>query len=167
MKLYLKKSFWIFIIVNIPFIMSFWLAPDRFYGLKTSSATTVHLAVQFVDENQQPLANQTIRILCYEDTASGTPLLDIMTTTDLTGAPLHTLPNDCHALAALQLQHEQLGKSNLHPASQLFYTNWTPGTSTPPIIPTNGEIEISSENKLVLFHVGVSLEWEPAADDLF
>lgn len=167
MKLYLKKSLWILMIVNIPFIISFWLTPNHFFELSTSSAATVHLTVQFVDENQQPLANQTIRILCYDDTSSGTPLLDIITTTDLTGAPTHTLPNNCQSIAALQLRHEQPGKSNLHPAYQLFYTNWVPGTSAPPIIPANGEIEISSANQLVLFHVGVSLEWEPAADDLF
>lgn len=109
----------------------------------------------FVDDVGAPLANQPLRLLCYE-TAAGPHLADVMVTTAVDGSA--TLPTNCPFLQALWLRHTQpSGKPAHGPAFWVYTTSFVPGTGT--AVPAAGTIEIKDANSLVLFNVLVSLGW--------
>lgn len=119
--------------------------------------------LRFVDENGSPLANSTIRLLCYTDL--GSPLLaDLWLQTDELGYPAGTIPPACHYLAALHLLHSQpSGKPGHGPAFQLFATSWVGGATLPQA--AGGDIVLSRDQPLVIFNVVASLAWTPAGAD--
>lgn len=114
--------------------------------------------LQFVDGSGLPIAGETLRVLCYQ-TPSGPPAADLQILTAVDGTAV--LPPACAYLAAYRLHHTQpSGKPGRGPAYEIYATSYPP-TSTAPL-PAAGIITIDEENSLVLFHLVVSLGWEPA-----
>ncbi|MFN8473817.1 MAG: hypothetical protein U0822_16625 [Anaerolineae bacterium] len=120
--------------------------------------------LRFVDDGDNALASVPVRILCYTETLTGYRLTaDIPTSTDADGHP-QNLPIPCDALAALyKLDSRDSNKPGHGAAYDVYATSWTPGDSTP--TPANGDIKISDKHPLVLFHLVVSLEWQPSSSD--
>jgi hypothetical protein len=109
--------------------------------------------VHFVNQANVPIAG-TIRVLCYDGPTAGSPIADILITTDAAGYPTTSLPVDCEYLAALRQVHAQpSGKPHHGPAYWVYATSWEPGASTP--LAANGAIVIYSNRPLVLFNVAV------------
>lgn len=131
-------------------------------GIRPGLTTTAG-PLRFVDENQVPLANRTLRLLCYA--SLGSPLVaDVWLQTDSAGYPAGTIPPDCHYLAALHLLHTQPSNKPGHgPAFHVFASSWPAGASLPQ--PANGNIVISNQQPLVIFNVVAALGWTPATAD--
>jgi len=117
---------------------------------------------QFVNAAGRPLTKAPLRVVCYEDSASTTPLADLLIDTDNAGRPVQVLPTDCNYIAALHIRHRQpSGKPGRDDAYWVYDTSWQPGTRD--LLTATGRIPIREEWRLVLFDVSVSMEWEPDA----
>jgi hypothetical protein len=129
-----------------------------------TSARTRLDPLRFVDEQGAPVADASLRLLCYEDiAASATPTSDLLFTTNSSGGLQQPLPPDCLWLAAMRVIHRQpAGKPGRGDAYWVYQTSWQAGTRT--LSPASGAIVISSTARLVLFDLAVALEWEPADD---
>lgn len=127
-------------------------------GRTAASATAANAAAVTFTKDGAPLSG-TVRLLCYA-TPDARPHADRLLTV-AAGTAVDPLPADCTYAAALQQLHVQpSGFANHGPAYTVYHTNWTAGTAVPP--PVGSAIQISQDNALTLFHVVVSLGWEPA-----
>jgi hypothetical protein len=119
--------------------------------------------VRFVNQQENALANQEIRLLCFEGELDTTPT-DIQFMTSGNGTMPVALPAGCTHVAALHLWHVQpSGKPGHGPAYWVYTTSWAPGSSDLTAITANGQTTVTIPNSrtLVLFNVVVGLAWEP------
>lgn len=117
-------------------------------------------AVLFVDQNNVPISGE-MRLLCFATTAATVPTADLMKTA-IDGTLTTPLPTDCSYLAALWLRHSQPSGKHDEPAYEVYATSWAPGSSTP--LAAAGNIQVRDTWPLTLFHLVVSLAWEPDPD---
>jgi hypothetical protein len=130
-------------------------------GAGWSRAAGGGTAVTFVKDGM-PI-NGTVRLLCYSAPGEA-PHSDLLLAV-AGGIAAQPLPPNCSYAAALEQLHIQpSGLPDHGPAYTVYHTSWTPGTGTPNLI--TDTFHLSSENNLTLFHVVVSLGWEPAAGTL-
>ncbi|HRQ36512.1 MAG TPA: PKD domain-containing protein [Chloroflexota bacterium] len=132
--------------------------------LHLSSPTAASGSLRFVDENNTPLVNADLRLLCYPSAAPQShALADLPARTDGNGHLTHPLPAHCSHLAALWLRHTQpSGKPEHGPAYRVYATSWQPGSNERQ--PATGDIQLHDSHPLVLFNVVASLAWQPAAN---
>ncbi|MEW5987785.1 MAG: hypothetical protein AB1791_14215, partial [Chloroflexota bacterium] len=138
--------------------MTTWL-----YGLAAADPVGSVGGLIFEDENG-PLANESLRLLCYADDEVGDPdnppIADLLIQTDASGAARRNLPAGCLYLAALHLRHQQpSGKPGHGPAYWVYATSWSP--QSPNLQPAAGTITVTINHPLVLFNVVASLTWQP------
>lgn len=133
----------------------------------SSPPTAVSGSLRFVDEQNFPLANADLRLLCYTSAAAHAPLLaDLPARTDANGYLTHSLPTNCFHLAALWLRHTQTsGKPEHGPAYWVYATSWLPGS--PERQSATGDIQLAESQPLILFNVVASLAWQPATNSPF
>ena len=117
-------------------------------------------SLRFVDETGAPLANATLRILCYADAAADAPLADLLFTTGDDGHLRQPLPAGCPYLAALRLIHRQPAASPVRDAYWVYDASWEPGSRA--LVEASGEVTVRRAWRLVLFDLVVALEWEPS-----
>lgn len=116
--------------------------------------------VLFQDENGNPVAEATLRLLCFG--ADGqTFQRELVAQTDSNGFLPAGLPLPCDHLAAMQVLHEQPAGKRPGPAYTIYAVNWTVGGDTAVAPPLAKIVTIDSQERLVLFHVLASLAWEP------
>lgn len=117
----------------------------------------------FVGAAAEPnaIANETIRLLCFEDDNAEVLTADIKVQTDEKGTAI--LPDTCTDFAALQpVETVPAGKRD-QPAATIYRTSFEPNSkdveeSAP------SEVVLGNDDYLILFHVVVSLAWEPTPD---
>ena len=131
-------------------------------GRPTAVTADTPEALSFVDDVGTALPDgEKVRILCFAESSGIEVLADVILETDSGGQPKTGLPLNCNYLAALHLQHGQpAGKGGHGPAYWVYYTSWSPGTTTP--VQASGVVTLSQRNPLVLFNVAASLAWQPA-----
>jgi len=119
-------------------------------------------AVEFRDGDGNVISGP-VRVLCFRDT-SGPPFADLLIEVD-TGmpAPQTPLPDGCDFLAALRPLLTQPSGKRAAPAYTIYSTSWQPADPAPPPAPAGGIIVLDEAQPLTLFHLVVSLAWEPAA----
>lgn len=112
-----------------------------------------------------PIANASVRLLCFSDQAAKVVRADLIVETGADGTVTTPLPGDCSHVAALWPRHVQPAASPAHgPAYTLYTTSWVPGTTE--AAPVAGILLVSNQWPLALFHVTGSLAWQPAAASL-
>lgn len=117
-------------------------------------------ALRITDDTGQPLADASLRILCYATIDATEPVADLLFTTNAAGHLVQPLPLDCVYAAVLHRLHRQpSGKPGRGDAYTIYNTSWAPGTRQ--LHPTAGDIAVRTAWRLVLFDVAVSLEWTP------
>lgn len=116
--------------------------------------------VRFVDGAGYPLASTRLRVLCYASADLTTFRTEYAVSTDADGFPTTPWPSGCDYLAALKPQHIQpSGKPGHGPAYTVYATSWPPDQANP--VPASGDIVVRADWPLVLFHVVISLAWQP------
>jgi hypothetical protein len=125
------------------------------------------LPARFINEQGVPLAQATLRILCYVESGGHfTQTHDLRDTTTAQGHLTHQLPSDCPQIAVMQEIYQQpSGKPGRNLAYTAYNTSWSANHDTP-VWATNN-IVIRSDQPLVLFDVAVAVEWEPTADSSY
>lgn len=114
-------------------------------------------AVQFKDQNNNPISGEA-RVLCFAGATAVSPFADLLI--HVTNGQPEPLPDGCTHLAALRLRHSQPAGKRPGPAYDIYATSWQPGETQP--LPANGDVIISDERPLTLFHIVASLSWNPA-----
>jgi hypothetical protein len=117
------------------------------------------VTLQFKDQNLDPISGE-VRVLCFASETAVSPFADLIIPVTI-GQP-DALPDGCTHLAALRLRHSQPAGKRPGPAYDLYATSWQPGETQP--LPASGDIIISDNQPLTLFHVVASLGWTPAPD---
>lgn len=118
---------------------------------------------RFVDNDNNPIANAEVLLLCYPASDAATPNRPEKINTDADGRPVEAMPSGCSFVKALRLWHEQpSGKLGHGPAYRVYQTSFAPAAA-----PVNavGDIVISRDNPLVLFNIVASVAWEPETPD--
>ncbi len=113
--------------------------------------------VQFIDQNNVPISGE-VRVLCFASATAVSPFADRII--PVTNGQPEVLPDGCTHLAALRLRHSQPAGKRPGPAYDVYATSWQPGATQP--LPASGNVMISDERPLTLFHVVASLGWTPA-----
>ncbi len=118
----------------------------------------------FIDDSGNPIATETLRLLCFSTETDTTPTADINITTDTNGKPVDPLPETCNFVAAMRPIHTQPSAYPDHdgPAFTVYETSWTPGQNERQS--TSDKVIIHQDTTIVLFDVVVSLAWTPNPD---
>ncbi|MFQ5420256.1 MAG: hypothetical protein ACE5EY_07825 [Anaerolineae bacterium] len=143
-----------------------WFALHR-GGTTAIGAAPANKQLRFVHENGMPLGSgEQVRVLCYTANATGSPVSDLMLKIGSNGIATSPAAENCQYAAALHLLHEQpSGKADHGLAYSVYATSWTPGSSQ--LSPVSSDIVIRDNEKLVLFNVVASLEWQPEPGSSF
>ena len=114
---------------------------------------------RFVDDDNNPIVNAEVLLLCYATSDATGPGQPERTVTNAAGRPVEEMPAGCGFVKALRLWHEQpSGKSGHGPAYRVYQTSFAPEAAP---ASAAGDIVISRDNPLVLFNIVASVAWEP------
>lgn len=154
------------------------LTENRFeaIGVETTHSSTTYAdysdqntpvaALRVVDQDNAPLVNASLRLLCYTDENATIPLTDRLYQTNATGHLIQPLPAKCPYAAVLQILHKQpAGKPGRTDAYWVYNTSWEPGTRQ--LHPTTDDIVVRDSWRLVLFDLHVDIEWTVPANDSY
>jgi len=128
-------------------------------GGAASGSQAQPASVQFIDQNNVPISGE-VRVLCFAGATAVSPFADLII--PVTNGQPEALPDGCTHLAALRLRHSQPAGKHPGPAFDVYATSWQPGATQP--LPASGDVIISDDQPLTLFHVAASLGWTPAPD---
>ncbi len=125
----------------------------------TAAGQAKPAAISFQDQAGVPITGN-VRILCFTGPTAVAPFADRII--PVTNGQPDGLPANCTHLAALRLRHSQPAGKHDGLAYEIYATSWLPGTAVP--APAVGDVILSDERPLTLFHIVASLGWTPAPD---
>lgn len=125
------------------------------------TAVSSHTILFYLDSvgEANVLANETIRVLCFNNGTASQLVDDVKVTTDLEGAI--KIPDQCPYFAAMQQVDMLPSGKGERPAATVYRTSFAPNSNSVNESATTTEVVLDSNSYLMLFHVVVSVAWQP------